>query len=1061
VNSNATAELDSTLSDNLGAELLSIALIGPNMERRMAVAGALAQSRGAEVREFSSYPARLDDVPKLLEQYYDVVIMDLDSNPEKALELVESICATDSATVMVYSAITDGDLVVRCMRAGAREYLTPPFDQSSVTEALVRVAAALRPKTRPTKRTRGRLLVFLGAKGGSGVTTIACNFAIALAQDSDESTLLIDLGLPLGDAALNLGIVAEFSTDYALRDADRLDASFLHKLLAKHPSGVSVLAAPSKVPEVEVSKAAIDKLMGVAREEFDNVIVDVGSRVDLMGTALFNEAHTIFLVTQAGISELRNSNRLISRFFSEGSPKLEIVVNRFEPRFLGVTEEHITKALNRPVQWKIPDDYDGTREMQSAASSPSLADSPVSRLIREMASSVTGHPIPLEKTKGFHFRGLGRNTSAKNMGNEEALGIAGLTSGPVSRETTANANRPQAKAGVAETIVCAPPARTLLPAEPLIFSAVSASMETSDAPRLADEGRDAPQRGDSDTWKAEPETRTYKGAKYIKGADGQWHLEAKEADEVPEEAPTVKWATPEPIIYGTTLSTAQLNATASVPGRFAYTPGAGYLLPAGTHTLWVTFSPMRAAGDVTVQAAVSITVSKATPIINWPAPSTISDGSALDATSLNAKASVPGVFVYTPAAGDALAPGTHTLSVTFSPTNSTNYNTAEATVPVTVAKATPAIAWPTPEPILYGTELNATQLNAAAPIPGTFAYTPAAGDVLFAGTHTLSVTFTPADAQRYTTAQAAVLVTVAKAAPAIVWTTPEPILYGTALDATQLNAKASIPGTFVYMPGDGAVLAAGEHTPSVVFTPADTSNYTTVQAAVSLRVSKATPAIDWTTPEPMACGTALSATQLSARASVLGSFVYNPGVGAVLADGEHTLSVTFTPADTTNYTPAQADVPLTVTETSPAAITWLAPSAIPYGTALSSLQLNATASVPGTFAYTPSAGMVLAAGEHTLSVTFTPADIDRYATAQATVALVVEGLTNIATLLTAATQTPATQTVHANNTGPANPEREKVTNSNTTDEKSHRETHTYKGATYEKGEDGQWHLQQK
>ena len=111
-----------------------------------------------------------------------------------------------------------------------------------------------------------------------------------MAQDSDQSTLLIDLGLPMGDAALNLGIAADYSTDSALLEADRLDGSFLQKLVAKHQSGVSLLAAPSKVPEVVSTTASIDKLAAVARLEFDYVIVDVGSRVDLMDTTLFKDA---------------------------------------------------------------------------------------------------------------------------------------------------------------------------------------------------------------------------------------------------------------------------------------------------------------------------------------------------------------------------------------------------------------------------------------------------------------------------------------------------------------------------------------------------------------------------------------------------------------------------------------------------------------------------------------------------------------------------------------------------------------------------------------------------
>ena len=94
-----------------------------------------------------------------------------------------------------------------------------------------------------------------------------------------ESTLLIDLDLPLGDAALNLGIVAEYSTVNALQNASRLDSAFLSKLLVKHSSGVSVLAAPGKFPQINASNEDVDRLIAVARQDFDNVVVDMGSRL--------------------------------------------------------------------------------------------------------------------------------------------------------------------------------------------------------------------------------------------------------------------------------------------------------------------------------------------------------------------------------------------------------------------------------------------------------------------------------------------------------------------------------------------------------------------------------------------------------------------------------------------------------------------------------------------------------------------------------------------------------------------------------------------------------------
>jgi pilus assembly protein CpaE len=404
MNSTYSTYIDSSSPDSIGSDALSIALFGPDEKRRKEAASALLACDGTEVREYSAYPPSLDDVPRLIEQRNDVILIDLDSDPEYALELVESLCANGSATVMVFSSKPDPDLLVRCMRAGAREFLTPPFVHSTMAEALVR-ATARRSATRLPRKTGGRLLVFLGAKGGAGVTTLACNFAVSLAQESGQSTLLIDLDLPLGDAALNLGIVTEYSTVNALQDADRLDAAFLNKLLIKHSSGVSVLAAPGKFPQFHATNEAIDKLITVARQDFDNVVVDVGARLDLTDSVLFRDAFTIYLVTQAGIPELRNSNRLISQFFSSGGPKLEIVINRYEPRAMGVSDETISKALTRAPNWKIPNDYAAVRQMQNTATPLALGDSPVSRLIRQMATSICGQRATQPKKKGFRLFG--------------------------------------------------------------------------------------------------------------------------------------------------------------------------------------------------------------------------------------------------------------------------------------------------------------------------------------------------------------------------------------------------------------------------------------------------------------------------------------------------------------------------------------------------------------------------------------------------------------------------------------------------------------------------------
>jgi len=384
------------------ARVLSVAVISPDEKRRGAALHALGKCQTGPIQEFVSYPPDLDDAPRIINRDFDVVLVDLDSDPKYALELVKSICINGLATVMVYSAQVDSDLLLISMRAGAREFLVLPFNPGVMAEALAR-ASALRSASRPTKKEEGRLLVFLSAKGGSGVTTLACNFAVSLAQESRKKTLLIDLNLPLGCAAINLGIKAEHSIVNVFQDFKRLDSSFLSSLLEEHASGLSVLAAPSELAPTQVSEAAIDTLLEVALQNFDYVVVDASSKLNLQHTLLFDESSTIYLVTQVGLAELRNSNRLISLLSTAGSPKLEIVINRYDPLNLEIAEEHITKALTRPAEWKIPNDYAAVRRMQSTATSLMEDDSEISRAIRQMTKAVCSQRFR-KRNSGSAFR---------------------------------------------------------------------------------------------------------------------------------------------------------------------------------------------------------------------------------------------------------------------------------------------------------------------------------------------------------------------------------------------------------------------------------------------------------------------------------------------------------------------------------------------------------------------------------------------------------------------------------------------------------------------------------
>jgi hypothetical protein len=465
----------------------------------------------------------------------------------------------------------------------------------------------------------------------------------------------------------------------------------------------------------------------------------------------------------------------------------------------------------------------------------------------------------------------------------------------------------------------------------------------------------------------------------------------------PSSLPAGAVGTPYSVVLTPSGGTAPYTYTTTpvlLPQGFSSSVVSGNLQISGTPThagtLLLTVNATDSASH-TSSVNFTITINKGTPTIAWSNPSDIDYPTALSGTQLNATASVPGVLTYTPPATTVLNAGSaQTLSVNFVPTDTANYSNASKNVSINVLKATPTITWSNPTDITYPTALSGTQLNATASVPGVFTYTPPATAVLNAGNaQTLSVNFVPADTTNYNNASKNVSINVLKATPTITWSNPADIKYPTALSSAQLNATASVPGVLTYTPPATTVLNAGNaQTLSVNFVPTDATNYSNASKNVSINVLKATPTITWSNPADITYPTPLSGTQLNATASVPGVLTYTPPATTVLNAGNaQTLSVNFVPTDATNYSNASKNVSISVLKATPT-ITWSNPADITYPTALSSTQLNATASVPGVLTYTPSALTVLNAGNaQTLSVNLAPTDTTNYNNASKNVSI--------------------------------------------------------------------------
>jgi len=290
----------------------------------------------------------------------------------------------------------------------------------------------------------------------------------------------------------------------------------------------------------------------------------------------------------------------------------------------------------------------------------------------------------------------------------------------------------------------------------------------------------------------------------------------------------------------------------------------------------------------------------------------------LGPAQLDATASVPGSFVYNPAAGTPINGGVTPLSVTFTPSDTVHYATATATVNLTVNPATTTLHFAQIQTQTFGNGFLLVSASSSSSAQVSYQVTsgPATvtGNVVaLTGAGMVVLSASQGASQNYLApANATTSFVVLPATPSLAFTPIPEQTYGNvpppvsatsastgAVTYSVVSGPATISGTTLTITGTGTVTLSA--------TQAATTNYTSASTTTQFPVNPATPVISWLTPTPITSGTALSTTQLDATASVAGSFSYSPGRGNVPPIGTQPLTVTFTP-NSSNYNTATATV---------------------------------------------------------------------------------------------------------------------------------------------------------
>jgi pilus assembly protein CpaE len=297
-------------------------------------------------------PIRVDDLPALAQPNAPQPgLVVLDMRDKIALPpAIGSLRRQHPTTgVVIVAGALEPALMLEAMRAGVTEFLTAPLNLSELQAAISRVT------TTTTGGTKGEVIAFMGAKGGVGTTTVAVNVATSLAQLAGGTTLLIDLHLAYGDAAVFLGTEPRFSVLDALENVARLDRAFLNGLVGHARGGLSLLASSDRATTTTVDATRVRTLIEAAAQHYKYVVLDA-PRTDITIEAL-EPSSRIVIVANQELATVRAATRLSAALRQRyGKERLTIVVSRYDHQ-AEIGQEDVEKVLGSPVAHTFPSNY--------------------------------------------------------------------------------------------------------------------------------------------------------------------------------------------------------------------------------------------------------------------------------------------------------------------------------------------------------------------------------------------------------------------------------------------------------------------------------------------------------------------------------------------------------------------------------------------------------------------------------------------------------------------------------------------------------------------------------
>ncbi len=335
-----------------------------------------------------------------------IIVETLGGGPELFAQLGELAEVCDPSTkVILIGRANDIGLYRELMRQGISDYIVRPKSPLQIIKSIATLYVD------PSAPPIGRTIAFVGARGGSGSSTLAHNVGWCAAEEMQSDTVILDLDLPFGTASLDFEQDPTSGLIEALGSPERLDDVLLDRLLQKHSERLSLFTAPNLLDrDYDIDDQAFETVIDVVRGAAPTIIIDVPHVWTGWSKRLLQSADTIVITATADLASFRNTKNLvdiISGARPNDAPPL-LVINQFDPKVSSVQPqqyaEHVGLKPSAIFNWE-PQLFH-TAATNAAPIIQVGAKTKTAQHLRELTSLILGRTQAVAKKSKFDFKAL-------------------------------------------------------------------------------------------------------------------------------------------------------------------------------------------------------------------------------------------------------------------------------------------------------------------------------------------------------------------------------------------------------------------------------------------------------------------------------------------------------------------------------------------------------------------------------------------------------------------------------------------------------------------------------